>query len=431
MVFTKKRINKSFVIFFILIGITITLFSSSLTSEYEKRLKESSVYQNLKLQVISAQQTMGAYSDIFDPYLSLNLQPNGLTYEKTVTDIGETNTSQTNLSLSTDLKLFHVFGTSIGLSLPVQYTSNSEGDSDVIMNSLGLNISRKLISEEQAEELGIRAQYLKTLHSLEQQQWALFISLVNDVFNQKYYEGLDAVNRKRMEIYSTQFENATDEDKKDVYKQQKLLSQKTLLNTEKMLEQITLFNPQLMDTIYGQIKNLIQDMYTKYLEFPVNQPSKQIQALELEIEKALAEKNLWFLPYLFNPTLSFNLDYYFDESEKLGFQAGDFKWTIGVSGSLDVLDRGEREIAALKREKTYDIKLLELKEEKERLEKQISKITLDTEISMVELELKELDYENKMNDAEKSLDLYKQGFITLEEKQLTLLELEQSRLDYI
>ncbi|MEA1885274.1 MAG: hypothetical protein U9N62_12275, partial [Thermotogota bacterium] len=107
------------------------------------------------------------------------------------------------------------------------------------------------------------------------------------------------------------------------------------------------------------------------------------------------------------------------------------KWTIGVSGSLDVLDRGEREIAALKREKTYDIKLLELKEEKEHLEKQISKITLDTEISMVELELKELDYENKMNDAEKSLDLYKQGFITLEEKQLTLLELEQSRLDYI
>jgi hypothetical protein len=299
------------------------------------------------------------------------------------------------------------------------------------MNSLGLNISRKLISEEQAEELGIRAQYLKTLYSLEQQEWALFIGLVNDVFSQKYYEGLEAVNRKRMEIYSTQFDNATDEDQKDAYKQQKLLAQKALLNTEKMLEQITLFTPQKMDSIYVQIKKTIEKMVADYHELPVSQPSKQIQALELEIEKALAEKNLWFLPYLFNPTLSFNMNYYFDESEKLGFQAGDFKWSIGVSGSLDILDRGERETAALKRENTYDIKLLELKEEKEQIQKQMSKISLDVDISKVDLRLKELDYENKLKDAEKSIELYKKGFVTLEEKQLTLLELEQSRLDYI
>lgn len=426
-----KRINKRCLIFLNLIVFTITIFSSGLMLEYEKRLEESSAYQNLKLQVLSAQQTVGSYSDIFDPYLSLNFQPGGLTYEKTVTDIGETKTSQTNLNMSADFQLFHVWGTNIGLSIPVQYTSNSEGDSDFLMNSLGLNISRKLISEEQAEELGIRAQYLKTLYSLEQQEWALFIGLVNDVFSQKYYEGLEAVNRKRMEIYSTQFDNATDEDQKDAYKQQKLLAQKALLNTEKMLEQITLFTPQKMDSIHVQIKKTIQKMVADYHELPVSQPSKQIQALELEIEKALAEKNLWFLPYLFNPTLSFNMDYYFDESEKLGFQAGDFKWSIGVSGSLDILDRGERETAALKRENTYDIKLLELKEEKEQIQKQMSKISLDVDISKVDLRLKELDYENKLKDAEKSIELYKKGFVTLEEKQLTLLELEQSRLDYI
>jgi outer membrane protein TolC len=186
-----------------------------------------------------------------------------------------------------------------------------------------------------------------------------------------------------------------------------------------------------MDSIHVQIKKTIQKMVADYHELPVSQPSKQIQALELEIEKALAEKNLWFLPYLFNPTLSFNMDYYFDESEKLGFQAGDFKWSIGVSGSLDILDRGERETAALKRENTYDIKLLELKEEKEQIQKQMSKISLDVDISKVDLRLKELDYENKLKDAEKSIELYKKGFVTLEEKQLTLLELEQSRLDYI
>ena len=134
---------------------------------------------------------------------------------------------------------------------------------------------------------------------------------------------------------------------------------------------------------------------------------------------------------MFNPNLTFKLDYYFDESEKMGFQAGDFKWSIGVSGSLDILDRGEREAAALNRANTYDIKLLELKEEKEQIQKQMNKILLDIDISKVDLQLKEIDYEKNKKDAKKSLELYKQGFITLEEKQLTLLESEQSRLDYI
>lgn len=450
-----KSIRKLCFIFLNLIVFSLTTFSSSLMLEYEKRLEESSAYQNLKLQVLSAQQTVGTYSNIFDPYLSLSFQPGGLTYEKTVTDLGEEKTSQTTLNMSTDFQLFHVWGTNIGLSIPIQYTKNSEGDSDFVMNSLGLNVSRKLISEEQAEELGIRAQYLRTLYSLEQQEWALFISLVNDVFSQKYYEGLKAVNRKRMEIYSTQFDNATDEDQKDVYKQQKLLTQKALLNTEKMLEQITLFNSQIVDSIYDQMKILIQEMYKKYLESPVRQSSKEIQALELEIEKALEEKKLWFLPYVFNPTISFNLEYYFDDPDttefdtgdydwsdfdflpddftlpNLGFQAGDFKWSIGVSGSLAIFDKGEREIATLKRENTYDIKLLEMKEEKERIQKQLNKTELDIDIAKVDLQLKELDYENSLKNAEKSIELYKQGFVTLEEKQLTLLELEQSRLDYI
>ena len=449
------RNNKRCFVFFILIGLTITIFSSGLMLEYNKRLEESSAYQNLKLQVLAAQQTVSSYSDIFAPYLSLSLQPAGLTYEKTVTDSGETMTSQTNLNMSADFQLFHVLGTNVGLSLPVQYTSNSDGDSDFTMNSFGLNISRKLISEEQAEELGIKAQYLKTLYSLEQQEWALFINLVNDVFNQKYYNGLEAINRKRMEIYSVQYDNATDKDQKDAFKQQKLLAQKALLNTEKMLEQIILFTPQTADSLYDQIKIVIQKMYAGYLELPISHPSKKVQALELEVEKALAEKKLWFLPYVFNPTINFNLEYYFDDSDttelqigdfdwsdldflpddfslpNLGFQAGDFKWSIGVSGSLDIFDRGEREIAALKRENTYDIKRLELQEEKERIQKQLNKLSLDIDISKIDLQLKELDYENSLKDAEKSIELYKQGFETLEEKQLTLLELEQSRLDFL
>lgn len=456
MLLTSKTTHKRWILlFFLLIGFTITIFSSGLILEYEKRLEESSAYQNLKLQVLSARQTIGAYLDIFEPYLSLNVQPGGLTFNHTVTDGGDTQNDQTTLNMSADLNLVHVLGTSIGLSLPVQYTINHDGESDFVMNSLGLNISRKLISEEQSEELGIRVQYLRTLHSLEQQEWALFVDLVGDVFNQQYYEGLEAVNHKRMEIYAMQSDNANDEDRKDAQKQQKLLAQKALLNTQKMLEQISLFTPDEWDALYDQIKNMIQKMVADYLEFPDSRESKQIQALELEVEKALAEKNLWFLPYLFNPTISFNLEYYFDDAEttgfdpgdvdwsdfdflpddftwpSLGYQVGDFKWSISVTGSLDIFDRGERETAALKRENAYHIKCLELKEEKERIEQTLKRIMLDIDISKVDLQLKEMDYESKMKEAEKTVELYKQSFITLEEKQLALLELEQSRLEYI
>src|SRR6056297_2963764 len=180
-----KRFNKRYLFFSILIGLTFTLFSSSLMLEYEKRLEESSAYQNLKLQVLSAQQTVGSYSDIFAPYVSLTFQPGGLTYEKTVTELGESKSSQTSLNMSTDFQLFHVFGTSIGLSIPVQYTNNSEGDSDFVMNSLGLNINRKLISEEEAEELALRAQYLKSIYSKGKQGLALFFNLGDDVFRQR------------------------------------------------------------------------------------------------------------------------------------------------------------------------------------------------------------------------------------------------------
>ncbi len=440
----------------ILIVITINLFASSLSEAYKKRLEESSAYKNLELQLLSSQQALGTYSDIFDPYLTLNLQqPGGFTFAKTVKDFGDTQTKQTNLNMSADLKLFHVFGTSIGLTFPFQYTIDSEGETDFVFNSLGLNISRKLISEENAEKLGVQAQYLHTLHSLEQQEWMLFFNLVNDVFNQKFYSGLEAVNRKRMEIFSAQFNDAKDEELKDSYKQQKLLSQKALLTTEKMLDQITLFSPKELNMLYDQIENLIKEMYANYNESHYIQPSKKLRALELEMEKALAEKELWFLPYLFNPTISFNLEYYFDDADTTGIQpsdfdwldpdllpddfnwpsfgnqAGDFKWSIGVTGSLDIFDRGERKTAALKRENTYEIKYLELEEEKERIEKQLKLIALDIDISKVDLELNELAFEEKMEDAEKALKLYNQGFITLEEKQLTLLEMEQSRLDFI
>ena len=440
----------------ILIVITINLFASSLSEAYKKRLEESSAYKNLELQLLSSQQALGTYSDIFDPYLTLNLQqPGGFTFAKTVKDFGDTQTKQTNLNMSADLKLFHVFGTSIGLTFPFQYTIDSEGETDFVFNSLGLNISRKLISEENAEKLGVQAQYLHTLHSLEQQEWMLFFNLVNDVFNQKFYSGLEAVNRKRMEIFSAQFNDAKDEELKDSYKQQKLLSQKALLTTEKMLDQITLFSPKELNMLYDQIENLIKEMYANYNESHYIQPSKKLRALELEMEKALAEKELWFLPYLFNPTISFNLEYYFDDADTTGIQpsdfdwldpdllpddfnwpsfgnqAGDFKWSIGVTGSLDIFDRGERKTAALKRENTYEIKYLELEEEKERIEKQLKLIALDIDISKVDLELNELTFEKKIEDAEQALELYKQGFIKLEEKQLTLLEMEQSRLDFI
>src|SRR6056297_1440284 len=158
---TKRRL----MVVLILIIITINLFASSLSEVYKKRLEESSAYKNLELQLLSSQQALGTYSDVFDPYLTLNLQqPGGFTFAKTVKDFGDTQTKQTNLNMSADLKLFHVFGTSIGLTFPFQYSIDSEGETDFNFNSLGLNISRKLISEENAEKLGVQAQYLHTLH---------------------------------------------------------------------------------------------------------------------------------------------------------------------------------------------------------------------------------------------------------------------------
>jgi len=401
--------------------------------EFELRLQESSICKSLELKLLNAKQNKDMLSDFWSPYLRINMQPNGFFYTETLSGSDEEKTSSTSLDISTQLDLVHFLGADIGLSLPLKYKSGDESESEIIMNRLGLSISRRLIAEEYANQLGAGARYIESVYALEQQQWQLFIQLVKDVFDQKYYQNLNRISTERLSLYQRKFNAEKDEDMRQKYKKQILLLEKSLLNTRKFMATITPFSDERLKTLYEEIEKTIPELYKTYLETFVSSETKDISALRLELEKAYEEKNLWFLPYIMNPIINFNLEYYFDDADSMGasYKAGDWKWSIGISGSLDLLDRGERELKSIGRKNTYEIKKLELEEELENSSKRLNQMIADVEIASLELELKLIDLEQAIDDSKTAIEKYSKGYVTYEDKQLSVLERYQAELDYL
>lgn len=412
-----------------------SVFSSELWDEYDSRLQEDSSYKKLQLQYKGAEQTVDQYSDFFLPYFSLNMgggNSKGFSYSETHRTDSEAAEWNSSLGMSFSMNFLHVFGTDIGLVIPFEFTNSSDSDSDITMDHVGLTMNRKLISEEYATELGNQANLLSVIYNMEQYQWSIFTQLVQDIFSQVYYETLIDMSERKVQIYEGKLQNEIDEDKKDQYLQQKLLAEKSVLTSRKILNNMDLFDHEKLHALYEEILLCIPSLFNEYAEKEYIIESNDIKAMKLEVQKAYEEKELWYLPYLFNPNLSFQLDYYFDESSAmLGYEAGDWTWSIGVSGSLDLMDRGERELAALNRQENYTIKQMELEDSLDKKEKKLEQYAMDLEIADIDLTLKQLSMEAAIEAAEDAVELYKNGYMTLEDKELELMNRDQSKLDYL
>jgi hypothetical protein len=300
------------------------------------------------------------------------------------------------------------------------------------MDHVGLTVNRKLITEEHAKELGNQSNLLNAIYNLEQYRWNAFIQLVKDIFNQKYYLALSEMAELKIEVYDRKLQNEKDDDKKDQYLQQKLLAQKTVLTSKKMLNSLDSLSSECLNHLYGEILLLVPSLYKDYSQNDYIIESTDIKALKLEVQKAYEEKEMWFLPYIMNPSLSFEFDYYFDESSSmLGYEAGDWTWSIGISGSLDVMDRGENDLEALNRKSNHEIKQLELEDSLDKKEKELEQYAMDIEISNIDLTLKQLEMGNAIDDAQEAVELYKNGYITVEDKELELMKRDQAKLDYL
>ncbi|HOO34344.1 MAG TPA: TolC family protein [Thermotogota bacterium] len=439
----KKGLRFSALIFCLLFVSASSVFSSELWDEYYSRLQEDSGYKKLQLQYKGAEQTADQYSDFFLPYFSLNMggttNGSGFTYSEIHKSDSSESEWNTSLGMSFSMDFLHVFGTDIGLAIPFEYKTTSEGDSEITLNHFGLTMSRKLITEEYATELGNQASLLSVVYDIEQYEWSMLIQLVKDVFNQIYYETLIDMSERKVQIYTKKLENELDEDNKDQYLQQKLLAEKSVLTSQKILNNMTLFDSNTLNTLYNEILLCVPELFNEYSENNYIIESKDIKALKLEVQKAFEEKELWYLPYIFNPNLNFQLNYYFDEVTSLdnkgnsyvAYNSGDWTWSIGVSGSLDIMDRGERDLDSLNRQENYTIKQMELEDSLDSKEKTLEQYAMDIEISDIDLTLKQLEMEQAIEDAEEAVKLYQSGYMTAEDKELELMTRDQTKLDYL
>ena len=79
----------------------------------------------------------------------------------------------------------------------------------------------------------------------------------------------------------------------------------------------------------------------------------------------------------------------------------------------------------------YTIKQMELEDSWDKKEKKLEQYAMDLEIARIDLTLKQLSMEDAIEAAEDAVKLYKNGYMTLEDKELELMNRDQSKLDYL
>jgi len=192
-----------------------------------------------------------------------------------------------------------------------------------------------------------------------------------------------------------------------------MLNQESLiLSLENSLANIDLdFSEELYIDSKSKVKNIVDNSFDLSIY-----NRKDIEALELAKEVDKRNTNLWFLPFL--PDLNFT------------FGVRDYEnwnWEFGINFQYDILDRGERLGEALTRKN--NITSLEYNEKIETIDRNMKNHENSLETMKLELQILELDYENLIDDLEKSDNLNKLGYISNIDHDLNLINLDLKKLE--
>ena len=416
--------------------------------KFREKLAADPDYRQLELKLKSSQMLVSQYASFYIPYISLNAGAGqGFSYNRNfVSEAVEDHQykSKTDMNFSLSADFLHVLGTDFGIRIPVQYSATSyfgekESDGgDFNNNYIGFTANRKLITEEHAKELENQANRVADLYNLNQKRWGIFIELAKDCFDTVYYTRLKSLTEKQAKVFERLYNSATEDSVRKNYKRQLLMAKQTSKTAEKKLMTIGVGSEMNLDRLYEELMTIIPKLYKEYGLERMTLETLYIQSLRLQLEKAREEENLWFMPLIANPEFSFELDYYVKDVDEtisgndiLIYKKGDFSFSMGVSATLPITDRGEREVEVLNRKNNADIARLRLEDAIEQRQERLEGYGIYIELAELELELKELELSEAKDDAEETVKLYEKGFSTEEDKDLARIAREKAKVDYL
>lgn len=383
----------------------ISIFSfSNVNSIIEEKLNESSNYQKSLENFVSTNYSNSIYNNWFQPYLSLSTnQLSGFTItEDGVSDIG----------LNADINIANFYGVNFGVQIPFEIKTEDNLDFDLKKENISLSITYGLKTEYFSNKLTKESNLLSSQYNLEEVEDSITTTTFKEIFNYYYLKNNIELQNQKLELLQQKYEASELEDEKENLKKQILNQESLILSLKKSFGTINLdFSENLYIDSKSRIKNITENDYDLSIE-----NRKDVEALEIAKEVDKRNTNLWFLPFLPDLNFSFGVRDY-----------ENWNWEFGINFQYDIFDRGERLGESLTRKN--NISNLEYNEKIDNINRTINNYKNNIESMYLELQIFEIDYENLIEDFQKSEILNNHGYITDIDYKLNQISLELKKLE--
>jgi len=407
------------------LGLCLIPFSvfSSVLQVLDERLGQDLTYQKLMVEQVAAERALAEYEGFYLPYVSIGTGSGGFVFDESGLKTGE-------IALNADF--LHVWGASVGISLPYGYTRAGDqtgwGFGDFVLTA-----SRELFPEEETKKLEMRASSLKAAFSLNQKRWAVFAELIQSLFDYRHTTQLYTATLEKAEIYRRFWAQENERVTKESYWKQVLTLEKMVQETRSLLvdyKQWQIYGPSEIEAFYEEIMTLIPSYYAQ-CDTAAFGSRPDLLALELEGKSAEKTGDFWYLPYLpYLPNPQFSLSARFDIQSPSMSLIQRISWSLSVKMDVPLLDRGERELEAMKRKQNKDLKALEYAQTRASLEDEMEKLSLKQRAILIEIELKGLEVSQSLERLQRDERLQKLGYLTEKDYRLSYLNHRETELEY-
>ncbi len=389
---------------FLVLPVMLFAGTSQIWNLYNESLGNDTGYQTANLEFKQAENTLNSMNSFWSPNVSIGTYPS-ITFSST-------GIADPNANLNVDF--LNVWGAKIGLSLPF---SLSGWQFNWMVPTL--SVTRNLFDENQATLLSDQATYYSSLWDLKSSEWSVFTDLVQNIFDWYYYSNLVGVYTQQVNTLRVLYDSTTDQTQKESWHQQLLTAQSALLGyknslgTLKALPASTPYSTALYEDAVTLVSTMAKKVVDSMGTSELYGKREDIKSLELQYDSAKKKAELWFLPYIPNPSLSFDLWY---QPSSLTNETGFLKWSFSLSFDFSIYDGGANTLQSVSRKTDEQVAKLQLQNGETGATSSLEGLFSSLKVLNTNLENND---STTLTDAATNLktaqELYKKGFYSKEE----------------
>lgn len=309
-----------------------------------------------------------------------------------------------------------LFGADLSLAVPVKAAPSG----GIGLGDPTLSLTRRLFVEDDADRLQAEAALLRARAALRDAENAARLQLMTDILNAVYYRRLLEANRGDLAVLERVKTATVKAASLREVERRILQAGKAILSASHALAALDAAVRDRADALYEELLVLAASWTAAVPETdPVD--SAAIRAQELECAAAEKRRAFPILPYLPNPSLTAGLSYDVDGAA--------FHWGLTLQFSAVVLDKGERELAALRRLENADLERIRLDAAKKSLGDTVRQARGSLAVLELDRRIQDLDIADAKDNAARLKALYEGGYISEEDLVVGRIDLSIEELD--